>query len=324
MLTAENLHFSYQNNKVLNNISFNIPQGAHVCIIGESGCGKSTLLKAIYGLLDLDEGKLFWKEKQILGPAYNLIPGEAYMKFLTQENSLMPYISVLENIKKFLSRQQATQSDDRAHELLAVIDMEAYANTKVKFLSGGQKQRVALAQVLAKLPEVLLLDEPFNFIDNFKKNNLRRNVFRYLKNNNITCVFATHDSTDMLGFADKALVMKEGGIITSTTPEQLYNNPPNYYTASLLGEVNKIPLSYFEQANASKKHVLLYPFEIKETSNGFITGQVIKSYFIGENYLIEVLLTRGEVILITSQVSYNKQEEIALYVEEGLWKKRVR
>ena len=167
MLDVQEVTFAYQHKNTLKNISFSVNRGAHTCIIGESGCGKSTLLKAIYGLLDLDEGKVFWNGEQVLGPAFNLVPGHDKMKYLAQEDHLMPYTTVSENIKKFLSRQEAQWSQQRTEELLEVIDMTSFADTKVKNLSGGQKQRVALAQVLAKEPELLLLDEPFNFIDNF-------------------------------------------------------------------------------------------------------------------------------------------------------------
>ena len=120
----------------------------------------------------------------------------------------MPFISVSENIQKFLSRFYPEESKKRTEELLEVIEMSAFAKTKVKNLSGGQKQRVAIARALAKEPELLLLDEPFGQIDNFKKNSLRRNLFRYLKEKNISCIVATHDKNDALSFADKLIIIK--------------------------------------------------------------------------------------------------------------------
>ena len=182
MLKLRNISFQYQQKKsVLEEIDFSLEEGEHLCIMGESGCGKSTLLKAIYGLLDLNKGEIFWKEEQIFGPKHHLVPGFEKFKYVAQDFDLMPYISVAENIQKFLSRFYPEESETRTAELLEVIEMTAFAKTKVKHLSGGQKQRVAIARALAKEPELLLLDEPFGQIDNFKKNSLRRNLFRYLK-----------------------------------------------------------------------------------------------------------------------------------------------
>ena len=164
-----------------------------MAIIGESGCGKSTLLKLIYGLYDCDKGVLSWKSEPILGPKFHLIPGMPYMKYLAQDFDLMPFISVAENVGKYLSNFFPEEKQARIAELLEIVEMTNYANTKAKFLSGGQMQRVALAKVLALEPEVLLLDEPFSHIDNFRKNSLRRKLFAYLKQKNITCIVATHD-----------------------------------------------------------------------------------------------------------------------------------
>ena len=92
MLNVTALSFSYKDETILNNISFQADRGAHISIIGESGCGKSTLLKLLYGILQPKEGTIFWGDNQILGPDYNLVPGEKYIKylFLFQCGSLAP------------------------------------------------------------------------------------------------------------------------------------------------------------------------------------------------------------------------------------------
>src|SRR5690606_4683314 len=107
-------------------------------------------------------------------------------------------------------------------ELLEVVELTEFSNIKVKFLSGGQKQRVALARALANKPEILLLDEPFSHIDNFKKRSLRRKLFHYLKANNIACIVASHDHEDVLPYADRMLVLNKANIVANHTPEHLY------------------------------------------------------------------------------------------------------
>jgi ABC-type nitrate/sulfonate/bicarbonate transport system ATPase subunit len=147
MLSVQNISFGYTEKQVIENISFTIQKGQNIAIIGESGCGKSTLLKLIYGLYDLDEGQIFYGDTPILGPKYNLIPGEDYIKYLAQDFDLMPYTTVEENVGKYLSNVYKEEKAQRVADLLAMVEMSDYAKTKAKYLSGGQQQRVALARV---------------------------------------------------------------------------------------------------------------------------------------------------------------------------------
>jgi ABC-type Fe3+/spermidine/putrescine transport system ATPase subunit len=287
MLKVQQISFSYlENTPILKDISFEIPQGAHVSIIGESGCGKSTLLKLLYGLHDLDKGDIFWNDEQILGPSHNLVPGFEKMKYVAQDFDLMPYTTVSENIGTHLSNFYPEEKQQRIDELLHMVEMSAFANVKTKLLSGGQQQRVALAKALAREPEVLLLDEPFSHIDNFRKNALRRNLFSYLKKENITCIVATHDRTDALSFADATIVLQKGTLITKSDSKDLYKNPPNKYVASLFGEVNELPARLFPEIETESDTVLIYPHQLKISETSTFKVTVRKSYFKGSHYLV--------------------------------------
>jgi ABC-type nitrate/sulfonate/bicarbonate transport system ATPase subunit len=154
MLQVHTISFKYHTDFVIHNVDFKVNSGQNIAVIGESGCGKSTLLKLIYGLYDLEEGAIFWNETEILGPKYNLVPGAPFMKYLSQDFDLMPFISVAENVGKFLSNVNPELKKSRIRELLEIVEMTEFANVKAKYLSGGQQQRVALARVLALEPEV--------------------------------------------------------------------------------------------------------------------------------------------------------------------------
>jgi ABC-type nitrate/sulfonate/bicarbonate transport system ATPase subunit len=140
MLVVKNISFTYIENPVIENISFKITKGQNVAVIGESGCGKSTLLKLLYGLYNLDNGEIFYNDNPILGPKFNLIPGEEYIKYLAQDFDLMPYITVEENVGKFLSNIYKAEKKARVQELLAMVEMTEFAKVKAKYLSGGQQQ----------------------------------------------------------------------------------------------------------------------------------------------------------------------------------------
>ena len=287
MLELKNISFTYLKDKVINNVSFAISKGKNVAIIGESGCGKSTLLKLIYGLYDLDEGEIWHGDKPIRGPKYNLIPGEDYIKYLAQDFDLMPYITVEENVGKFLSNIYKDKKKSRVASLLELVEMSEFAKVKAKYLSGGQQQRVALARVLALEPELLLLDEPFSQIDSFRKNNLQRNVFHYLKEKQISCIIATHDSAEVLSFSDETIVMRNGKVIAIDTPKTLYEKPSSAYIASLFGEVNQIPIHLLNPSKEPQTELLVYPHQLQIVEISKLEVVIKQSYFKGNHYLIE-------------------------------------
>lgn len=314
MLKVQNVSFSYlENTPILKDISFEISQGAHVSIIGESGCGKSTLLKLIYGLHDLDSGEIYWNDSQVLGPAYNLVPGHDSMKYLAQGFGLMPFSTVAENIGTYLSNFYPEEKQQRIQELLEMVEMSAFANVKPKLLSGGQQQRVALAKALAREPEVLLLDEPFSHIDNFRKNALRRNLFSYLKKKNITCIVATHDKTDALSFADTTIVLQNGTLLAKGNSQELYQNPPNKYTASLFGEVNELPASLFPEIQTETETILCYPHQLKISETSAFKVTVRKSYFKGSHFLV-VAKYENTIVFFTSLEALENGVEVGLKI----------
>lgn len=308
MLQVKNISFTYIENPVINNISFKIDKGQNVAVIGESGCGKSTLLKLLYGLYNLDNGEIQYNDKFILGPKYNLIPGEDYIKYLAQDFDLMPYITVEENIGKFLSNIYKDKKKARVQELLEMVEMTQFANVKAKYLSGGQQQRVALARVLALEPEILLLDEPFSQIDSFRKNALRRNLFNYFKKKGITCIIATHDSTEALSFSDETIVLQDGKLIAKGSSKELYNNPPSLYIASLFGEVNELKKSNFIDSDEEDQTLFLYPHQLKVIEEGKFQAVAKQSYFKGSHYLIKAAFEKRAIFFEhTSELELNQE-----------------
>lgn len=313
-LQIKNISFSYDKKPTLKNISFEITKGQNIAIIGESGCGKSTLLKLIYGLYDLNSGAIAYNEMPILGPKFHLIPGEDYIKYLAQDFDLMPYVTVAENVGKFLSNVYPDQKKNRIQELLEIVEMTEYANIKAKYLSGGQQQRVALARVLALEPEILLLDEPFSHIDNFRKNALRRNLFAYLKSKEITCIVATHDSTDALSFADETIVLQSGTLVTKDRSFDVYNHPKNKYVASLFGEVNELKLSQLTTVESEDETILLYPHQLIVVEESSLKVTVKQSYYKGNLYLIKAICDR-KIVFFENDSALQFNQEVCLMLK---------
>jgi len=286
MLTVTNISFSYKKLLVLDNISFQVNKGEHLSVIGQSGSGKSTLLKLLYGVYDLNKGGISWNNQAVKGPKHNLITDPEFMKYVSQEFNLMPFITIQESIGMYLSNFFVTKKNQRIEELLKIVDLQNYAHTKIKELSGGQKQRVALARAIALEPEIILLDEPFSHIDNFKKNSLRRSFFRHLKKKGITCIVATHDKNDVLGFADKVLVLQDAQIVRQGTPQNLFQFPKHPLIASFFGEYNII-----------KPHGVVYANQLNILATSNLKAIVINSYFKGGYWLIEADYDSNKIYL---------------------------
>lgn len=313
MLEIKNISFTYIENPVIQDVSFKITKGQNVAVIGESGCGKSTLLKLLYGLYNLDNGEILYNGKPILGPKFNLIPGEDYIKYLAQDFDLMPYITVEENVGKFLSNIYKDKKKARVQELLEMVEMTEFAKVKAKYLSGGQQQRVALARVLALEPEILLLDEPFSQIDSFRKNSLRRNLFNYFKKKQITCIIATHDSTEALSFSDETIVLQNGKLIAKGNSRELYENPPSIYIASLFGEVNELKQSHFTDLEDTDETLLLYPHQLKVVEDGKMKAVVKQCYFKGSHYLVKAAFERKAIFFEhDSELELNQEVTLSI------------
>ncbi|WP_411029233.1 ABC transporter ATP-binding protein [Spongiimicrobium sp. 3-5] len=322
MLQIANVSFAYDEAPVLADISFEVGKGEHLSIIGESGCGKSTLLKIVYGLLHINVGEVFWNETRVMGPLYSLVPGEPYMKYLSQDFDLMPFTTVRENVSQYLSVFDLEEMERRTQELLKMIEMEAFANTKVKNLSGGQQQRVALARVLAQEPEILLLDEPFSHIDNFRKNGLRRKLFAYLKKQGITCLTATHDYNDVLPFADRVIVLKDQHIIADEPTTALYQNPKSLYIASLFGEANEIPVNIVKSYADTKRRIIVYAHEFKVSQTSGLSVTVKKCYPMGSHFLVEGC-SEDQTIYFNSSLHLDSEAEVFLNISLETINKRL-
>ncbi len=303
MLNVKNISFSYDNRVIIDDVSFTAKKGEVLAVVGESGSGKSTILKLIYGEKDLDKGIVSWCDKKILGPKDKLIVGHDFMKYVAQEFDLMPFTTVAENIGSYLSNFYPKKKKKRIIDLLSVVGLSEYLNTKVVKLSGGQKQRIAIAKALASQPEILLLDEPFSHIDSYKKRSLRRNLFSYLNANEITCVIASHDKDDVLPFADSIVVLESGKIISSGTPEGLYKNPVLPKIAAFFSE--------FSLVNGE----IYYTNQIKIVLNSEHKAVVSKSYFNGESYVVQADF-ESQTVLISNSEPINKNETIKILFDK--------
>lgn len=299
LLTVRNLYFGYSSvNPLFRNLNLSVEKGRIIALAGESGCGKSTLLNIIYGLIDWQSGEIFLEDEKLYGPKGNIVPGEKGLKLVSQHYDLMPYLTVAENVGKFISNINLAEKRKKVHELLEVVGLENYANVLPKNLSGGQQQRVAIARALSVMPKLLLLDEPFSNLDYSRKMELREKLFNYVKEHELSVIISTHEIQEILPWIDQIVVLQEGRLIQNDSAEETFKNPYNTYVAKLLGEVNTITDEQKYQLQISRNH--FFPHQIILDENGK-EATVSDSRFAGNHFWNRIFINNIPLVMYSSK-----------------------
>ena len=239
-IAVHNLRKSFGTFVALDNVSLNVPGGELVALLGPSGSGKTTLLRIIAGLEPADQGTIHFHGEDATDQ-----PGrERQVGFVFQHYALFRHMSVFENVAFGLrvrprqSRPSEKEIRETVRGLLSLVQLDVLADRRPSELSGGQRQRVALARALAVQPQVLLLDEPFGALDAKVRKELRRWLRRLHEEVHVTSVFVTHDQEEALEVSDRVVIMNEGRIEQSGTPEEVYEHPATPFVYGFLGDVN--------------------------------------------------------------------------------------
>ncbi|HSJ99557.1 MAG TPA: ABC transporter ATP-binding protein, partial [Myxococcota bacterium] len=193
--------------------------GRITCLLGPSGCGKSTLLRVIAGLEHADEGEIEAGGRLLLGPRTNVPPEERRIGFVFQDFALFPHLTALDNVMFGLKGEPATEARARASELLERFRLSARASAWPHSVSGGEQQRVAIARALAPRPTALLLDEPFSGLDGDLRSQVIESVLAGLRDTEAAVLVVTHDPEEAMLLGDHIVLMSEGRIVQSGTPE---------------------------------------------------------------------------------------------------------
>lgn len=185
--------------KALDNINLKIQEGSFTSIIGGSGCGKSTMLRIIGGLDTEYEGEVLVAGEKVTAPSRE-------KGFIFQDHRLLPWLTVKENIRFSLPKEEK-KNDELIKKHLKLVDLADFENAYPKELSGGMAQRVAIARALANKPKILLLDEPFGALDAITKVNLQEQLLKIWQKEGITMIIVTHDIDEAVYLGQKVVVM---------------------------------------------------------------------------------------------------------------------
>ncbi len=216
LLNANNISKSYEQLKVLKDVSIAVNKGEIVSIVGPSGAGKSTLLQIIGTLDKADSGSLEISGKQISTIKEKDLPAfrNQHIGFIFQFHHLLPEFTALENvcIPAFIAKKSVKEAGKRAKELLEMLKLGERMHHKPSEMSGGEQQRVAVARALMNNPELILADEPSGNLDTDNARALHELFFDLRKKLNQTFIIVTHNE-ELANMADRKIVMKDGRIV---------------------------------------------------------------------------------------------------------------
>jgi len=220
----------------LNKINLSIEDGEYVCILGPTGAGKTTLLRIIAGLLEPDEGEIYIEGKKVNG----VPPEERNAVYMFQNFALFPHMNVWQNVSfgPVMKEWNPEKIRNVTSEILEMVRLGERRDAYPNELSGGMQQRVALARGIAAGARILLLDEPFGALDARLRVNLRTQLRSLVKDQGLTTIHVTHDQEEALMVADRILILREGRIEQTGSPQEIYNNPQSIFVMSFVGGAN--------------------------------------------------------------------------------------
>lgn len=257
------LDLSFGAIEVLKGLNLNIEDGEFLVLLGSSGCGKSTLLNCIAGLLEVTDGQIFIKDRNVTWEE----PSDRGIGMVFQSYALYPQMTVEGNLSFGLKNAQMSKDEiaKRVARAAEILQIEPLLKRKPAALSGGQRQRVAIGRALVRDADVFLFDEPLSNLDAKLRADLRVEIKRLHQQLKNTIIYVTHDQVEALTLADRIAVMKGGQIQQLASPTEIYNRPGNRYVADFVGSpaMNFIEGLLIEDRFEARDQVLSigdYPF----------------------------------------------------------------
>src|SRR3954451_9708604 len=227
---------SFGGTAAVDRVSLSVASGEFFALLGPSGCGKTTLLRMIAGFETPDSGRIVIDGADLTG----VPPYRRPVNMMFQSYALFPHLDVARNIAFGLRQEgmERRRREARVAEMLALVQMSDYARRRPHEFSGGQKQRVALARALAKMPKLLLLDEPLAALDRKLREETRLELTGIQERVGTTFLVVTHDQEEALGMAQRIAVMDRGRLVQTGTPTEIYERPTSRFVADFVGAVN--------------------------------------------------------------------------------------
>jgi multiple sugar transport system ATP-binding protein len=232
-ISVRDLTLNFGAVSVLQKMNLEVAEGEFIVLLGPSGCGKSTLLNCLAGLLDISDGQIWIKGKNVTWAE----PSERGIGMVFQSYALYPQMTVRGNLSFGLknAKMPGAEIAKRVARAAEILQIGPLLDRKPSALSGGQRQRVAIGRALVRDVDVFLFDEPLSNLDAKLRSELRVEIKRLHSRLQNTMVYVTHDQIEALTLADRIAVMRGGVIQQLAAPQEIYNRPSNLFVAGFIG-----------------------------------------------------------------------------------------
>jgi thiamine transport system ATP-binding protein len=233
MLEVADATVEFEERRALDDVSLQVDDSEIVAVLGPSGSGKTTLLRVIAGLQRPASGRVLLDGRDLTP----VPPHRRGIGYVFQDHALFHHRDVAGNVAFGLRMRNEPREaiERRTHELLDLVGLAGFGPRSVATLSGGEQQRVALARALAPTPRILLLDEPLGSLDRRLRDRLLEDLDRIFAQIGVTAVYVTHDQTEAFALGDRVAVMREGKIVQTGAPDEVWAHPVDVDTARFLG-----------------------------------------------------------------------------------------
>ncbi|MDH1105617.1 ABC transporter ATP-binding protein [Pseudomonas otitidis] len=249
LVSLRNLNKHYGDFTAVDNINLDIKDGEFLTFLGSSGSGKSTTLSMLAGFETPSSGEILVDGQSLV----NVPPHKRDIGMVFQRYSLFPHLSVRDNIGFPLDirKMPRAERERRVDAMLKLVQLDTFAHRRPAQLSGGQQQRVAIARALVYEPRILLMDEPLGALDKKLREDLQDELRQLHRRLGITIVYVTHDQEEAMRLSQRIAIFSHGRIVGLGSGYDLYQNPPNAFVASFLGNSNFLRLKARGNAVAS-------------------------------------------------------------------------
>lgn len=305
----------FGNTKVIENLDLKLEDGKFTVLLGPSGCGKTTLLRMIAGIGPVTEGKIYMDGEDIS----DVPPGKRNVAMVFQSYAIYPTMSVRDNIEFCLKNNKIPKEERerRVYKVAKIVGLEEYLNRKPSQLSGGQRQRIALARAMVKEPAVFLMDEPLSNLDAKLRAAMRSELIQLHEELKTTFVYVTHDQMESMAMADYIVLMNQGKIMQQASPEDIYNNPDNVFTAQFIGtpatNILRIKNSSCKLGYRPEKVTLSDEIPIEEYIR---QGTVLTREMLGSEIIYKIQITEGKIMVKSQCFKYNKGDSVWVSVRK--------